>query len=79
MVKGNDTQVKCHYKGSNEDFIIFVESAQAVKEWKSDSSVPLAQVVNGWKVSLQWCPGAQVARLQPLRCGHTGWLYSPAT
>jgi len=50
MVRGNATQSKVHYKGKNDDFIVFVESAQAVSEWKKDKSVPLAQVVNGWKV-----------------------------
>ncbi|KAF2766168.1 shwachman-Bodian-diamond syndrome protein [Teratosphaeria nubilosa] len=50
MVRGNDTQTKVHYKGSNDDFIILVDSAKAVQDWKNDSSVPLAQVVSGWKV-----------------------------
>lgn len=27
-----------------------VESAQAVQDWKKDKTIPLAQVVNGWKV-----------------------------
>lgn len=49
-MRGNDQQVKVHYKGKGDDFIIFVESAKAVQEWKNDKSVPLAQVVNGWKV-----------------------------
>lgn len=49
-MRGNAQQSKCHYKGKNDDFIIIVESAQAVAEWKADKSVPLAQVVNGWKV-----------------------------
>ena len=49
-MKGNDAQTKVHYKGKDNDFIIFVDSADAVKEWKKDSSVPLAQVVSGWKV-----------------------------
>ena len=43
-------QTKCHYKGQHDDFIVFVDSAQAVRDWKKDSSVPLAQVVNGWKI-----------------------------
>lgn len=49
-MKGNAGQTKVHYKGKEDDFIIFVDSADAVKEWKKDSSVPLAQVVSGWKV-----------------------------
>jgi len=50
MPRGNDQQTKVHYKGTDDDFIIFVESAEAVENWKKDSSIPLAQVVDGWKV-----------------------------
>ncbi|KAF2677024.1 putative RNA binding protein [Lentithecium fluviatile CBS 122367] len=50
MPRGNDQQTKVHYKGKEDDFIIFVDSAEAVESWKKDSSVPLAQVVSGWKV-----------------------------
>ena len=49
-MRGNDAVTKCHYKGSNEDFIVMVESANAVKEWKADRSIPIAQVVDGFKV-----------------------------
>jgi hypothetical protein len=49
-MRGNDQQVKVHYKGNNDDFIVFVESAKAVQEWKADKSVPLVQVVNSFKV-----------------------------
>jgi hypothetical protein len=50
MPRGNEQQTKVHYKGNEDDFIIFVESSEEVQKWKNDSSVPLAQVVNGWKV-----------------------------
>jgi len=51
MARGTPAhEVKVHYKGQNDDFIVIVESAQAVKDWKNDKSIPLAQVVNGWKV-----------------------------
>lgn len=50
MVRGNASQTKVHYKGNVDDFIIMVDSKEAVQEWKKDSSVPLAQVVSGWKI-----------------------------
>lgn len=50
MPRGNEIQTKVHYKGKEDDFIVFVDNAQAVKDWKKDKSVPLAQVVSGWKV-----------------------------
>jgi hypothetical protein len=49
-MRGNSTQTKCHYKGESEDFIVFVESTKAVEEWKKDKSVPLAQVVDSFKI-----------------------------
>lgn len=49
-MKGNTSEVRVHYKGSNDDFIVIVDSAQAVKDWKKDSSMPLAQVVGSFKV-----------------------------
>ena len=50
MARGDAAQTKVHYKGKAEDFIIFVDSSEAVQEWKKDSSVPLAQVVSGFKI-----------------------------
>ena len=38
------------YKGSNETFIVIVESEKAVQDWKKDSSIPLTQVVNAFQV-----------------------------
>jgi hypothetical protein len=49
-MRGNSTQTKCHYKGASEDFIVFVESIKAVEDWKKDKSVPLAQVVDSFKI-----------------------------
>ncbi|KAF2662505.1 shwachman-Bodian-diamond syndrome protein [Lophiostoma macrostomum CBS 122681] len=58
-MKGNDVQTKVHLKGKDDDFIIFVDSAEAVQNWKNDSSVPLAQVVNGWKIFVTHKQGTQ--------------------
>lgn len=49
-MRGNDQTSKVHYKGKGDDFIAFVESKKAVQDWKADKTVPLAQVVGGWKV-----------------------------
>ncbi|OCL09814.1 putative RNA binding protein [Glonium stellatum] len=59
MPRGNDTQTKVHYKGAQDDFVIFAESIQAVRDWKKDKSIPLAQVVNGWKVFVTHKQGTQ--------------------
>merc|ERR1712072_968435 len=50
MPRGNEAQCKVHYKGKSDDFIIFVDSAQAVRDWKNDKTVALATVVSGWMV-----------------------------
>lgn len=49
-MRGNAPQTKVHMKGKDEDFIVFVESKEAVQNWKKDKTVPLAQVVGGWKI-----------------------------
>lgn len=51
MPRGNATQTQVFYKGSSGDqFTVFVESEEDVKKWKADSSIPLSQVVAGWKI-----------------------------
>lgn len=50
MTRGNESQCKVHYKGKNDDYIIFADSPKAIQEWKGDKSVPLAQVLSGFKV-----------------------------
>jgi hypothetical protein len=50
MTRGNAEQTKIHYKGEHDHYVIFVEGPEAVENWKKDKSIPLAQVVNGWKI-----------------------------
>ncbi len=50
MPRGNVAQTKVHYQGKQDDYVVFVDSAKAVQDWKQDKSIPLAQVVSGWKV-----------------------------
>jgi hypothetical protein len=50
MPRGGAHITKVHYKGNTDDFIVFVESPADVENWKKDSSIPLAQVVNSFKI-----------------------------
>ncbi|CBF76121.1 SBDS family protein [Aspergillus nidulans FGSC A4] len=50
MTRGNTLQSKVFYKGRTEDFVIMVEDAAAVQKWRGDHSIPLAQVLDGWKI-----------------------------
>ena len=50
MPRGNAGQTKVHYQGTEEDFVIFVDDIEQVQKWKNDRSIPLAQVVSGFKI-----------------------------
>ena len=50
MTRGEANQTKVHYKGKDEDFVIFVDDAKAAKDWKTDKSIPLTQVVSSFKI-----------------------------
>ncbi|KAI0600210.1 shwachman-Bodian-diamond syndrome protein [Biscogniauxia sp. FL1348] len=59
MVKGESTQVKVHYKGNDEDFIVFVDDLETYKKWQSDKSVPMAHFISTFKVFVTHKHGAQ--------------------
>lgn len=50
MTRGIGAQSKVHYAGKEDDFVIFVEDGEALKKWKNDKSIPLSQVVSGYKI-----------------------------
>jgi hypothetical protein len=50
MTRGEAVKTKVHYKGKEDDFIVFVDDLEALKKWKTDSTIPLADVVSGFKV-----------------------------
>jgi hypothetical protein len=50
MTKADTLQTKIHYKGTEDDFVILVESAEAVKKWKEDKTIPLVDVVNSFDI-----------------------------
>jgi len=59
MVRGEAQQVKVHYKGKDEDFIVFVDNADELKQWKDDKSKPLAHFVSAFKIFISHKHGAQ--------------------
>lgn len=59
MPRGNAAQTKVHYQGKDEDFIIFVDDVEIVQKWKDDRTIPLAQVVSGFKIFVTHKHGAQ--------------------
>lgn len=50
MPRGNAGNTKVFYQGSSEGFAVFVESEEIVRKWKGDRTVPLTDVVAGWKI-----------------------------
>jgi Shwachman-Bodian-Diamond syndrome (SBDS) protein len=50
MARGEAQQTKVHYKGKDEDFVIFVDDAKSAEKWKTDKTIPLAQVVSAFKI-----------------------------
>ncbi|KAJ9485929.1 hypothetical protein VN97_g7412 [Penicillium thymicola] len=59
MARGNETTNKIFYKGSSDDFIVFVDDLEILQKWKSDRSVSLSDVLNGWKIFVTHSHGAQ--------------------
>jgi len=50
MPRGNVNRTKVFLQGKEEDFIVFVDSVKDLEAWKNDRSIPLAQVVAGFKI-----------------------------
>lgn len=50
MTKGEATQIKVHYKGKDDDFIVFVDDSETYKKWLNDKSIPLAHFVSTFQV-----------------------------
>lgn len=50
MARGEVTQPKVHFKGNSEDFIVFIDDTKAAEDWKTDKSIPLAQIVSSFKI-----------------------------
>jgi hypothetical protein len=65
MPRGNAQIAKVHYKGSTDDFIVFVDSADDLKAWKEDKSIPLAQVVGSFKIMVTDKYVVQIRILRP--------------
>ncbi|KAI1118917.1 shwachman-Bodian-diamond syndrome protein [Nemania sp. NC0429] len=59
MTKGEATQIKVHYRGKDEDFIVFVDDNETYKKWLNDKSVPLAHFVSTFKVFVNGKHGTQ--------------------
>lgn len=50
MTRGGAHQTKVHFKGQDEDFIVFVDDIEIAKKWRTDRSIPLSDVVSSFSV-----------------------------
>jgi len=50
MPRGEGHQTKVYYKGDSDDFVVIVDSQDAVTKYRKDSSIPLVDVVNSFDV-----------------------------
>lgn len=59
MTKGEAITAKVHFKGNEDDFVVFVDDVEDFKKWQKDKSVPLANFVSSFKVFVTHRHGAQ--------------------
>jgi len=59
MVRGEAKQIKSHYQGKDEDFVVFVDDRATADKWKTDKSIPLAHFVSSFKIFITHKHGAQ--------------------
>ncbi|KAM0437509.1 hypothetical protein ACHAPT_001873 [Fusarium lateritium] len=59
MARGETQQTKVYFKGSSEEFLIFIDDVEAYKKWQSDKSVPLAHFISSFKIFLTHGQGLQ--------------------
>ncbi|KAF8866629.1 shwachman-Bodian-diamond syndrome protein [Acephala macrosclerotiorum] len=59
MARGEAKQVKAHYQGKDEDFVVFVDDLPQAQKWKTDKSIPLAHFVSSFKIFITHKHGAQ--------------------
>ncbi|ODA76572.1 hypothetical protein RJ55_07842 [Drechmeria coniospora] len=59
MTRGEGTQTKVHYKGKNDDFLVFIDDSEAYKKWKNDKSIPLAHFISRFTIFLTHKQGTQ--------------------
>jgi len=59
MTRGESKQNKVHYKGAEDDWIVFVDDVETYKKWKTDKSVALAHFVSSFKVFVTHSQGVQ--------------------
>jgi hypothetical protein len=50
MARGGAEQIKLHFKGKSDDFLVFLDDVETYKKWLNDKSIPLTQFVSSFEV-----------------------------
>ncbi|KAK5936513.1 hypothetical protein PMZ80_011260 [Knufia obscura] len=50
MARGEAPQTRIYFKGKDDEFVIFVNNAEAAERWNSDKSTPLVRVVKTFQI-----------------------------
>jgi len=59
MTRGEGKQIKSHFQGKEDDFVVFVDDRATAEKWKTDKSIPLAHFVSSFKIFVTHKHGAQ--------------------
>ncbi|PQE11496.1 Ribosome maturation SBDS N-terminal protein [Rutstroemia sp. NJR-2017a BBW] len=61
MTRGNTQEVKVHYRGKNvhDDFLVYVTDADLLVKWRNDKTIPMAEVIDSYKVFVTHMHGTQ--------------------
>ncbi|KAA8913306.1 ribosome maturation protein [Sphaerosporella brunnea] len=57
MPRGNRELPKVIYKGTEDDWTVMVDSVEDLEKWKTDPTIPLAQVVSSFNVFVTYRQG----------------------
>jgi hypothetical protein len=50
MTRGEAHQTKVHFKGKEDDFVVFVDDAKSAQDWRMNKSIPLERVVSALQI-----------------------------
>ncbi|KAL2271189.1 hypothetical protein VTJ83DRAFT_560 [Remersonia thermophila] len=58
-MRGEATHSRVIYKGTHDNFVVFVDDVPDFRKWQNDRSVPLSQIVSSFKVFTTHNGGSQ--------------------
>jgi ribosome maturation protein Sdo1 len=59
MTRGESTQMRVHFKGKEDDFLVYIDDLSTYKNWKTDKSVAMAHFMSSFKVFVTHKQGVQ--------------------